>query len=240
MAENRWKILDEMSRPELKELHEHGYKFENPWEIIDIFEKKVAEHAGSKYAVAVDCCSHALFLCLMLRKEQWEMVIGTLEKGKVVEIPKHTWFSVPMQIELARLIPLFRDVEWECGYWLEPWKIWDGAVRWQKGMYMGELHCLSFQIKKNIPIGKGGMILTDSKEEQEILKLMRYDGRDMNTHYMDPGHIKRKGWHMYMTPEDAARGIMLMDAAEDNLPDSATYRDYQDLSKFWTGRGCLL
>ena len=32
-----------MERPEFKQLKKAGYKFDNPWEVIDIFEKKVAE-----------------------------------------------------------------------------------------------------------------------------------------------------------------------------------------------------
>ena len=97
-------------------------------------------------------------------------------------------------------------------------------------MYVGGFHCLSFQIKKNIPIGRGGMILLDDFEAYEELKLMRYDGRDMNTDRMDKNHIKRSGYHMYMTPEDAARGIILMDQTGD-MPDSYTWKDYPDLTK---------
>ena len=39
-------------------------KLSDPWDIIDLFEKKVAKFSGSKYAVAVDCCTNAIFLCL--------------------------------------------------------------------------------------------------------------------------------------------------------------------------------
>jgi hypothetical protein len=38
------------------------------------------------------------------------------------------------------------------------------------------------------------------------------------------------GWHYYMTPEDAARGIMLMDAIPGSYPDSASYKNYINLS----------
>ena len=39
-------------------------KLSDPWDIIDLFEKKVSKFSGSKYAVAVDCCTNAIFLCL--------------------------------------------------------------------------------------------------------------------------------------------------------------------------------
>jgi hypothetical protein len=32
-----------------------------------------------------------------------------------------------------------------------------------------------------------------------------YDGRDLNTPYTDIDHVKCLVYHMYMTPEDAAR-----------------------------------
>ena len=34
------------------------------WDNVDKFEEIIAEYAGSKYAVSVDNCTDALFLCL--------------------------------------------------------------------------------------------------------------------------------------------------------------------------------
>jgi hypothetical protein len=44
-------------------------------------------------------------------------------------------------------------------YQLKGSRVWDGAVRWTKDMYVGldALQVVSFQIKR-IPIGKGGII----------------------------------------------------------------------------------
>jgi hypothetical protein len=36
---------------------------------------------------------------------------------------------------------------------------------------------------------------------------------------------------MYMTPEDAARGILLMDQVPDDNPDCGGWENYADLSK---------
>ena len=38
------------------------------FEAVSKFEKKVAEFYGAPYAVAVDCCTHALELCLRYEK----------------------------------------------------------------------------------------------------------------------------------------------------------------------------
>ena len=44
------------------------YKLSDPWDVVDLFEKKLAHYAGSQYAVAVDNCTDALFLCLKYLK----------------------------------------------------------------------------------------------------------------------------------------------------------------------------
>ena len=38
------------------------------------------------------------------------------------------------------------------------------------------------------------------------------------------------GWHMYMTPEDAARGIILMDSVPEVNEDTGGSTTYSDLS----------
>jgi dTDP-4-amino-4,6-dideoxygalactose transaminase len=97
-------------------------------------------------------------------------------------------------------------------------------------MYEGGLHCVSFQIKKRVPIGRGGMILLDDKEDYEYLKKIRYDGRDLDGPY-DDDPFEHLGWHYYMTPEDAARGIILMDQVPEVNEDYAGWESYPDVSK---------
>ena len=38
--------------------------------IVEEFEKKIANFFGSPYAVAVDCCTHGLEVCLRHTKEK--------------------------------------------------------------------------------------------------------------------------------------------------------------------------
>jgi dTDP-4-amino-4,6-dideoxygalactose transaminase len=197
-----------------------GYAWKDPWDIVSIFEKKVARFSGCKYAVAVDCCSHGIFLTLKF-----------LNAKKIITIPKRTYVSVPMQIRHAGCKIRFKEIKWEGAYRLDPFPIWDFAGRWTEGMFNGEFNILSFQLKKRIPIGRGGMILTNNKKAYRWLKKASYDCRDLNIDY-----IKNKypflGWHYYMTPEDAARGILLMDKTRKKNEDTFSYVNYGDLSKF--------
>ena len=103
-------------------------------------------------------------------------------------------------------------------------------------MYLGGdvLQVLSFQIKKKIPIGKGGVILTDDEQAYNWLKLASYDGRDLRTPYTDENHVRQIGWHMYMTPEDAARGIILMDKTpeiNEDFQNDGMYPEIKELLK---------
>jgi len=220
---NSWplgKLPKKWHRPELERIKEMGYEWQDPRDVIHIFEKKVAHFAGSKYAVAVDCCSNGIFLCLKY----------VHACGKIT-IPSKTYISVPMQIIHANCEVEFENIEWSGIYQLKPHNIWDGAVRWTKDMYMGKnaLQVVSFQLKKRVPIGKGGIILTDSEKAYNWFKKASYDGRDLNKSYMEDD-FEILGWHMYMTPEDAARGILLMDDVPKVNKDSGCWSNYSDLS----------
>ncbi len=201
---NPWpcgKLDPEQQRSEISELLDLGYEFDDPREIVGIFERKIADFAGSKYAVAVDSCTNALFLSL----KYWN-------KSGAVAIPARTYCSVPMAIVHAGYSPIFKSyAEWSGYYVLAPFPVVDSAGRFKRGMYIDcVLQCLSFQIKKRLPIGKGGMILTDSKKAYDWLKLASFEGRNITVPY-DQDQFSMVGWNMYMTPEDAARGILLFD-----------------------------
>ena len=203
------------------------YNVTDAWGVVDIFEKRIAEYAGSKYAVSVDNCTDALFLCLKY-----------LEATGTVTIPSRTWVSVPCTIKHAGCQVAFEDREWSGAYQLKPYPIYDGAVRMKKGMYQtGTFHCLSFHIRKHIPIGKGGMILTDSKEAYDWFRTVRYSGRSMGPDSVNyvlykEDEIKSLGWNMYMTPEQAARGLELFERLEDDNPDQESSGTCKDLSSF--------
>jgi len=225
-------IPKHLQRPELDIIKEMGYYWNDPREVIDMFEQKVAEFAGAKYGILTDCCTNGMFLSLKYLMNIGEIMVEWNIHPKIT-IPNRTYVSLPMLINQVGLDYEFKDYEWSGIYRLNPTRVYDGAVRWTKDMYVGNnaLQVVSFQIKKRIPIGKGGIILTDDKEAAKMLKLMSYDGRDLTVSYNDCNHIKTKGYHMYMTPEDAARGIILMDSVPEENEDSGNSTMYPDIEE---------
>ena len=221
------KVPKELQRPELDKIKEMGYDWSDPRDVIDMFENKVAKLADCKYAVTTDCCSNGIFLSLKYLQYTGELrkILGN------IKIPDRTYISVAMQIIHAGYTVEFEDVEWNGIYQLKGTRIWDSAGRFTKDMFVGgdALQILSFQIKKIIPIGRGGMILTNDEAAYKWLKLASYDGRDLTTPYIDPNHVQMIGYHMYMTPEDAARGIILMDNRPEINPDSQNNTMYPSL-----------
>ena len=126
----------------------------------------------------------------------------------------------------------FADVDWKGLYQLKPFPIYDSAKRLTSNMYIpGSLMCLSFHFKKPLKIGKGGMILTDSKEAVEHIKSMRYEGRSEGVCYHED-IIAEQGWNMYMTPEQAARGMILLSDYPENAEDQIENPPYRDLTEF--------
>ena len=198
------------------------------WDNVEYFEKLIAEYAGSDYAVAVDSCTNALFLSL-----KYCQANGTLSR---VQIPNRTYISVPMQILHAGYDLDFHDGYWSGAYRLDPLPVIDSAQRFTENMYehySGCLYCLSFHSKKILSIGRGGMILTDDINARDWLRRSRYDGRS-SIYYneIDDKTVPTLGWHMYMTPEEAVRGIEQFYKTPSVNEDSGCCDDYAiDLSK---------
>lgn len=163
---------------------------------VERFEETIANFFGSPYAVATDCCTHAIELCL--RYEQYDDI----------QIPEHTYISIPFTAEKLNL-----KWKWKQNYcWCEYYYIWntniiDAAVFWEMGGYIPNTYmCLSFQYKKHLNLGKGGMILLDNYESYKELKKMSYDGRVYDKPW-GKQNIDTIGYHYYMTPETAETGI---------------------------------
>ena len=206
----------------ITDLNTEGYTIQDPWDVVDAFEDKIAKFAGSKYAVSVDSCTNAMFLCLKYLKA----------KG-YIRLPKKTYLSVPGLVIHAGCKIIFEDKEWSGVYPLDPFPVVDSATRFTENMYVkGTFQCLSFHIRKILPIAKGGMILTDNKNAVEWFKLARYEGRNNRVPHDSIDDIDMLGWNFYMPPEQAARGIELFN----NLPkvnkDSGGSWKYTDLSNF--------
>ena len=69
-------------------LSDKGYEVKDPWDVVDGFERLISNFCGSKYAVALDSCTNALFLSL-----KYKNINST-----VIEIPSKTYLSVPQTI----------------------------------------------------------------------------------------------------------------------------------------------
>lgn len=90
--------------------------------------------------------------------------------------------------------------------------------------------CLSFHIKKHLNIGKGGMILTDNENAAKWFKKARYEGRSEVNYKED--NIDSIGWNMYMTPQDAAHGLCLLQNYPEHNKDLDEKNGYRDLCNF--------
>lgn len=234
MSYNPWplgKLPKGFERPELEQLKAAGYELKDARDAVTLFEEKIANFAGCRYAISTDCCTHALFLCL----KYFQMVLD-FSNDMTITIPSRTYLSLPMLIKQAGYKVRFVDYQWEGIYKLKPLPVYDSATRFTKDMarFINGFQCLSFQIKKRLPIGRGGMILTNDDKAAKWLKLASYDGRDLTKPY-DKDRPPFLGWHFYMTPEDAARGILLFDKLTEkgqSFDDTATHRNYTDLRTY--------
>ena len=182
-----------------------------------MFEEEMAAYTGSPHAIAVDSCTNALFLCCTHL---------AIDKAT---IPTNTYLSVPQAVINSGASVEFEDVSWQGIYQLKPHPIYDAAKRLTSQMYKtNTFMCLSFHIKKHLKIGKGGMILTDNHEAAAWFRKARYEGR-AEVAYNDD-NITETGWNMYMTPEQAARGLTLMQNYPEHNDD--LFEDYKNLTEF--------
>lgn len=205
----------------ISELRSHGYTFNDPWDIVDLFEQRLAEYAGSRYAVCLDSCSNAIFLSLKY--------LGITDS--VVTLPKRTYASVAMQCIHAGNNIKFVDDNWQGLYQIPNTNIVDSATRFCKDMYISNsLQSVSFHHRKTLKIGRGGAILTDNKDFVDWCRPMIFDGRNKRIlHEVD--NYSCIGYHMYMTPEDAAKGLLLFEHINDHNPDTGCASEYKDLSQ---------
>jgi dTDP-4-amino-4,6-dideoxygalactose transaminase len=185
--------------------------------MIQEFESKIAEFFGSPYAVATDCCTHAVELSL-------------IHTGfNNITVPTRTYLSIPMTCMKLGLKWSWKEEEWSDYYYLGNTNIVDAAVLWGENTYVpNTFMCLSFQFKKHLNLGRGGMILLQDKDDYDKLKKMSYDGRDFNRPWGEQD-ITSMGYHYYMTPEVAKIGIELLESRKKSPAKKWSHRDYPHL-----------
>jgi|TARA_R110000823_G_scaffold217286_2_gene346668 hypothetical protein len=188
------------------------------FESVGEFERQIAQYFGSPYAVAVDCCTHAVELCMRY------------QNVKHFSVPKRTYISIPFLGNKLNIDFDWRDEEWQDYYYIGGTNIIDAAVLWKEDSYISNTFmCLSFQYRKHLSLGRGGMILTDNKKAANDLKKMSYDGRIPNEPWREQD-IATYGFHYYMTPETADMGIKKLPSAISSAPKKWLVNDWPDLT----------
>jgi dTDP-4-amino-4,6-dideoxygalactose transaminase len=188
------------------------------FKIVEQFENQIADFYGSKYAVAVDSCTHGVELCLRLTN------------AKEIYVPNHTYLSIPFLSKKLNINLIWKDEIWDGYYYLTD-KVIDAAVLWKKNSYIpNTFMCVSFQYQKHLSLGRGGIILTDNEESYNILKKMSYDGRIPNIPWREQ-NIEIVGYHYYMTPETAKMGLEKLPEAINSTPKIWTINDWPNLTK---------
>ena len=185
---------------------------------ITEFENKIAKFFGSPYAVAVDCCTHGIELCLRYKNI------------KKIEVPKRTYISIPFLANKLNIDLEWKDEIWTNYYYLTN-DIIDAAVLWGSNSYIPKTFMnISFQFRKHLALGRGGVILTDDKKAALDLKKMSYDGRDPTIPWREQ-NIKSMGYHYYMTPETAQLGLDKLEDSIKTKPRLWMINDWPDLTQ---------
>tara|TARA_R110002012_G_scaffold305775_4_gene510034 strand:+ start:416 stop:1006 length:591 start_codon:yes stop_codon:yes gene_type:complete len=189
------------------------------FEAVKEFEKQIASFYGAPYAVAVDCCTHGIELCLRY-KEVKKMVV-----------PVQTYISIPLLSKKLNIELEWKVEDWLNYYYIGDTNIIDAAVLWKEKSYIpNTLMCVSFQFRKHLSLGRGGVILCDNIKDYETLKKMSYDGRVPDIPWASQ-NIDTVGYHYYMTPETAKLGLDRLPDAINTEPRQWTLDDWPDLRK---------
>ena len=205
----------------------------NVYDITNEFEQRLSEYTGAKYVVTVDNMSNALFLALYYEHH----ILNNTDD--IIEIPSHTYPSVPCEIIHAGLKVSFKPSNGNTlkgAYPLKGSNVWDSALRFTANMYIPNSYmCISFTGPyKHFKLSKGGAILTDNHDAYLWFKRARYSGRRECSYHDD--NLDMLGWNFYMMPELASRGLLLMNQFY-NIDGTKKHNadlelPYPDLSKF--------
>lgn len=186
---------------------------------VQQFERLIADYYNAPYAVATDSCTHAIELCLRYLQPTTTIC------------PTRTYLSVPMTLIKLGIPFTWSDTDWQNYYYLGNTNIIDAAVYWKQGGYKANTFmCLSFQYKKHLNVGRGGMILVQNDFQYVALKKMSYDGRIPDVPWAEQD-IDMLGYHYYMTPETAQLGIDRFHQVKNLAPAYWSHNNYPNISK---------
>ena len=184
------------------------------------FEKRLAEFCGSPFAVSVDCCTHAIELCMRyLRVEKCELTA-------------YTYLSVPQTLKLLGIDYTLTGETWREEYQFHGTNIWDSARCLRPGMYRtGHFQCLSFGPGKPVDNVRGGAILCDDPHDYKMLKTMSYDGRDPDVALWKDQTEYAQGFHYMMRWEEEDSALKKLNQYIDKGTYEHEYKPYYDCRK---------
>ena len=184
------------------------------------FEKKLAEFCGSPYAVSVDCCTHAIELCMRYLHV------------KKCELTAYTYLSVPQTLKLLAINYTLTGETWREEYQFHGTNIWDSARCLRPGMYRaGHFQCLSFGPGKPVDNVRGGAILCDDPHDYRMLKRMSYDGRDPDVALWKDQTEYAQGFHYMMRWEEEDSALKKLNQYIDKGIYEHEYPPYYDCRK---------
>lgn len=147
--------------------------------VVTEFEEELAKYVGSKYVVATDSCTSAIFLSLKYERKT--------NKRKYLIIPSMTVPLVPNAIIEAGYSIKFNDqTDWVgSAYQIQGSNVWDSAHQLQRDQYKKMKNskiklCFSFYPTKTIGSADGGAIATNDKDFYNWAKSVSTYGRDMS------------------------------------------------------------
>jgi len=207
--------------------------FKKSWlgygEQVNQFEKKFAKFIGTKYAIALNSCTSALYLSL---------VVNNFKKKKKVLVPSLTFSATAAAVLYNDLIPVFVDINdndlnmsfddlkkkytKDCvaviavHFGGHPCRM-DKIVPWakKKGLVViedcahtcgsiykgkklgnwGDFGCFSFEDKKVITTGDGGMLCTNNKKRFIKLKSLSFHGWDTDPWTRHKNNKSKNNWY---------------------------------------------
>lgn len=206
-------------------------------EFIEIFEDLLCKYTKFQHAVCVDSCTNAIAISL-----EAKLMLKQIESKSTtcLYVPNHTYLSVPMALARNGWKFRFIDNQWVGLYGISQ-NVVDAATDFREDLGLTFKDdedcavCVSFQQKKRLSLDQGGVIFTNSKDIANLCRRLRHDGRDPKQSHVDevnhsPDDIVL-GWHAYMSPEKAAKGILVMNQLQ-LLPPYVqhSWKEYPDIS----------